>query len=109
MVSQVNMVSLMRARNFQCHRLNRKILPVVFVAIFSWVLRFRWIANFSEKHARRKIPSVLAWFHPKAHARLFSNMRDLMPDEIRMAHGSGGRLMHRLINDIFTAEFAKGM
>ena len=53
----------------------------------------------SPNDAHRKTRRVLAWYRAKGHARPTINM-----EKILLAHGSGGTLMHKLIDSLFIKE-----
>jgi hydrogenase expression/formation protein HypE len=55
------------------------------------------IADFSGVYAIRNILWARAWYLPRAHVPPITFMEGKMSDKVLLAHGSGGRLSHELI------------
>jgi hydrogenase expression/formation protein HypE len=63
------------------------------------------IALFSKKPARRNIRSGPAWSLPRGAVRLISFTEKTLEDKILLAHGSGGTLAYRLVEENFVRSF----
>jgi hydrogenase expression/formation protein HypE len=84
-------------------------LKVVYVVWFYKAKKNPQNANILANHVLRVILLGLAWFRQKEPVLHFTNTTYHSPmsqiNEIRLAHGGGGRFSHQLIKDVFLSVF----